>query len=398
MIYDFDTPIDRKNTASLKWDIYKGRDVLAMWVADMDFASPPEVIAALHGRVDHAVFGYTLTPGDLKETIIERLRIRHNWEVQPEWIVWLPGLVTGLNVACRAVASPGDAILTTTPAYPPFLSAPGLAGCELITVDHPIRNHAYTIDFEGLESAITPRTKLFILCNPHNPTGRVFTRTELNHLAEICLSRDIIICADEIHCDLILDIGCRHLSIASLDRTIEQRTITLLSPSKTFNLPGLGCSLAVIPDKDLRKRFTAVMQGIVPHVNTLGLTAALAAYRDCEAWRLALIDYLRVNRNLVENFVEDTPVLSMSHVEATYLAWIDAHGLGVDDPNAFFDRAGVGLSDGKDFGAPGFVRLNFGCPRATLQQALDRMAEAVAGIKEGAEKSKTVSKKNGPLG
>ena len=383
MVYDFDTPINRRNTDSLKWDIYKGRDVLPMWVADMDFASPPEVIAALHKRVDHAIFGYTLVPRELKETIIERLRTRHGWEVQPEWIVWLPGLVTGLNIACRAVASPGDAILTTTPAYPPFLSAPGLAGCELITCAHPERNRMYQIDFEGLESAITPRTKLFILCNPHNPTGRVFTRSELSHLAEICLSRDIIICADEIHCDLILDIGNRHISMATLDRTTAQRTITLLAPSKTFNLPGLGCSLAVIPDEGLRKRFSTVMQGIVPHVNTLGFTAALAAYRDCEAWRLALIDYLRINRNLVEAFVEKTPGLTMNHVEATYLAWIDARGLGDNNACAFFDQAGVGLSDGKDFGSPGFVRLNFGCPRTTLRQALDRMAAAVNGLKLG---------------
>jgi len=379
MPFNFDTPINRKGTDSLKWDIYKGRDVLPMWVADMDFASPPEVIAALHERVDHAIFGYTLVPRELKETIIERLKTRHGWEVQPEWIVWLPGLVTGLNTACRAVASPGDAILTTTPAYPPFLSAPGLAGCELITCAHPERNRMYQIDFEGLESAITPRTKLFILCNPHNPTGRVFTRSDLIHLAEICLSRDIIICVDEIHCDLILDIGNRHISMATLDRTIEQRTVTLLAPSKTFNLPGLGCSLAVIPDDELRTRFTTVMQGIVPHVNTLGFTAALVAYRDCEAWRLALIDYLRVNRNLVEAFIESSPGLTMNHIEATYLAWIDARGLGVPDPAAFFDQAGVGLSDGAAFGSPGFVRLNFGCPRSTLKQALDRMEAAFKG-------------------
>jgi len=383
MAYDFDTPIDRRDTDSLKWDIYKGRDVLAMWVADMDFASPPEVIAALRKRVDHAVFGYTLTPRELTETMIERLRTRHGWEVQPEWIVWLPGLVTGLNITCRAAASPGDAVLTATPAYPPFLSAPGLAGCELITVNHLLSNGMYVIDFEGLESAITPRTRLFILCNPHNPTGRVLTRPELERLAEICLSRDVIICADEIHCDLVLDLGSRHISIGTLDRTIERRTITLLSPSKTFNLPGLGCSLAVIPDERLRRRFTAVMQGIVPHVNTLGLAAALAAYRDGEAWRLALIDYLRRNRDMVEAFVEKSPGLTMSHVEATYLAWIDARGLSVQDAYAFFEQAGVGLSDGKDFGSPGFVRLNFGCPRSTLQSALDRMGKAAAGLTQG---------------
>lgn len=383
MSFDFDTPVNRKGTACLKWDIYQGRDVLPMWVADMDFASPPAVLAALHNRVDHGIFGYNLTPRALEKTIIERLRIHHGWEIRPDWLVWLPGLVTGLNIACRSVTSPGEAILTTTPAYPPFLSAPGLAGCELITVDHPNRDHAYQIDFEAIKSAITPRTRLFILCNPHNPTGRVFTRKELLTLADICLNRNLIICADEIHCDLVLDTDKRHISISALDQTIAARTITLLAPSKTFNLPGMGCSLAVIPDEGLRKRFTSVMEGIVPHVNTMGFTAALAAYRDSEDWRMELIDYLRQNRDMVEAFIGSTPDLSMNHVEATYLAWIDARKLGVPNTYAFFEQAGVGLSDGGDFGAPGFIRLNFGCPRSTLELALNRMATAISKLRQG---------------
>jgi len=349
----------------------------------MDFASPPAVIAALHERVDHGIFGYSLTSRALQETIIERLLIRHGWEVHPDWIVWLPGLVTGLNIACRAVGSPGEAILTTTPAYPPILAAPGLAGCELITVEHPNRGHAYQIDFEAIKAAITGRTKLFILCNPHNPTGRVFNADELRALAGICLKHNLIICSDEIHCDLVLDVRKRHVSIAALDQTIAGRTITLLAPSKTFNIPGLGCSLAVIPDEGIRKRFARVMQGIVPRVNTLGLTAALAAYNDSEDWRLELIDYLRINRDLVEAFIDATPRISMNHVEATYLAWIDARELGVSNIYAFFEQAGVGLSNGADFGAPGFVRLNFGCPRATLVLALNRMAEAISKLKQG---------------
>ena len=383
MPFDFDTPINRKGTECLKWDIYQGRDVLPLWVADMDFASPPAVLAALHERVDHGIFGYSLTSRALQETIIERLLIRHGWEVHPDWIVWLPGLVTGLNIACRAVGSPGEVILTTTPIYPPILAAPGLAGCELITVEHPNRGHAYQIDFEAIKTAITGRTKLFILCNPHNPTGRVFTADELCALAGICLNHNLIICSDEIHCDLVLDVRKHHVSIAALDQNIAARTITLLAPSKTFNIPGLGCSLAVIPDEGLRKRFTGVMQGIVPHVNTLGLTAALAAYRNSEDWRLELIDYLRINRDLVEVFIDKTHGLSMNHVEATYLAWIDARELGVSNIYAFFEQAGVGLSNGTDFGAPGFVRLNFGCPRATLELALNRMAVAISKLKQG---------------
>lgn len=383
MSFDFDTPINRRGTESLKWDIYQDRDVLPLWVADMDFTSPPQVLAALHERVDHGNFGYNLTPQALKEAIMERLRLRHGWQVQPDWIVWLPGLVTGINIVCRAVASPGEAILTAIPVYPPFLTAPGLAGCELITVEHPHRDHAYRIDYEAIKAAVTERTRLFLLCNPQNPTGRVFTRDELVTLAEICLNGDLIICADEIHCDLILDAEKRHTSIAALDQIIAARTITLLAPSKTFNIPGLGCSLAVIPDEGLRKRFTKVMQGIVPHVNVLGFTAALAAYRDGEDWRRELIDYLRCNRDLVEAFIDLTPGLSMNHVEATYLAWIDARDLGVPHTYAFFEQAGVGLSDGADFGAPGFVRLNFGCPRATLELALGRMAAAINKLKQG---------------
>lgn len=383
MPFDFDTSVNRKGTDSLKWDIYQSRDVLPLWVADMDFASPPEVLAALHRRVDHGIFGYTLAPRALKETIIERLRIRHGWEVQPCWIVWLPGLVTGINVACRAAASPGTAVMTGTPVYPPFLSAPGLAGCELVAIEHPNRDHAYRIDLEAIKAAITLSTRLFILCNPHNPTGRVFTRDELLDLAEVCLKRNLTICADEIHCDLILDAEKHHISIAALDQAIAARTITLLAPSKTFNIPGLGCSLAVIPDEGLRRRFTRVMEGIVPHVNILGFAAALAAYRDCENWRLELIRYLRKNRDLVESFIDLTPGLSMNHVEATYLAWIDVRELGVDNPYAFFEQAGVGLSDGAAFGAPGFVRLNFGCPRATLERAIDRMAAAVGKLRRG---------------
>jgi len=375
MPFDFDTPINRKGTECLKWDIYQGRDVLPLWVADMDFASPPAVLAALHERVDHGIFGYSLTSRALQETIIERLRLRHGWEVHPDWIVWLPGLVTGLNIVCRAVGSPGEVILTTTPAYPPILAAPGLAGCELITVEHPNRDHAYQIDFEAIKAAITGRTRLFILCNPHNPTGRVFTEDELRALAGICLKHNLIICSDEIHCDLVLDVRKHHVSIAALDQ--------IIAASKTFNIPGLGCSLAVIPDEGLRKRFARVMQGIVPRVNTLGLTAALAAYRDSEDWRLELIDYLRINRDLVKAFIDVTPRISMNHVEATYLAWIDARELGVSNIYAFFEQAGVGLSNGADFGAPGFVRLNFGCPRATLELALDRMAAAISKLRQG---------------
>jgi cysteine-S-conjugate beta-lyase len=376
--YDFDTPVERRNTASLKWDKYKGRDIIPLWVADMDFKAPPEVVSALHAHVDHGVFGYTLPPDDLLEALMSMLEHIHAWKVKPEWIVWLPGLVSGLNIACRAVGKPGDAVITTTPAYPPFLSAPNLSQRDLFTVAHIDDGTKYIFDFAGIEQAITARTRMFILCNPQNPTGRVFTRDELLHLARICLRNNIIICSDEIHCGLVLDHDKSHITLSTLDEDIAGQTITLLAPSKTYNLPGLGCSFAVIPGKGLRSHFKAAMNGIVPHVNALGFTAALAAYRDCEDWRLALLDYLRGNRDLVENFVAKTPGLGMRHTEATYLAWIDCRNLDVLNPTAFFEDAGVGLSDGTDFGMQGFIRLNFGCARSLLVEALGRMGDALA--------------------
>ncbi|MGI6387401.1 MAG: MalY/PatB family protein [Desulfomonilia bacterium] len=377
--FDFDTPVDRQGTGSLKWDLYQGRDIIPMWVADMDFTSPPAVIAALKKRVRHGVFGYSLPPKELPEVVAHMLEREHGWRIDPKWLVWMPGLVTGLNASCRAVGETGDSVMTATPVYPPFLQAPGLSGRSLITVPHIDDHSRYVFDFAGMEEAMTGRTRLFLLCNPQNPTGRVFGREELLRLARICLSRGAIICSDEIHCGLILEPDAPHLSIAALDEEIACRSITLLSPSKTFNIPGLGFSLAVIPDSSLRERFRQVMEGIVPHMNIFGYTAALATYRDSAAWHRALIDYLRTNKKLVETFVAQTPCLSMRHVEATYLAWIDCRQLGTQDPAAFFERHGVGLSNGKDFGAPGFVRLNFGCQRSTLIRALERMESAVAG-------------------
>lgn len=375
--FDFDTPVDRRVTASLKWDRYKGRDVIPLWVADMDFRSPPAVIAALKAHVAHGVFGYTLPPDDLVETVVDMLERHHSWQVRPEWIVWLPGLVSGINGACRCVGNPGDGVMTTVPAYPPFLSAPALSQRSLVRVAHREDACGWGLDLDDIARGMTDRTRLFILCNPQNPTGRVFTGDELSGLARVCLDRGVVICSDEIHCGLVLDSERSHICLASLDEAIARRTITLLSPSKTYNLPGLGCSLAVIPDGGLRSAFRAAMAGIVPHVNALGFTAALAAYCDGEDWRQALLAYLRDNRDLVESFVARTPGLAMHHVEATYLSWIDCRALRVQAPAALFEEAGVGLSDGADFGEAGFVRLNFGCPRTLLGEALGRMGDAV---------------------
>ncbi len=376
-VYDFDRPIDRSGTASEKWDRYKGRAILPMWVADMDFASPPEVLEALHQRVDHGVFGYTHAPDELIESIRDYWRRSYDWQIEPQWLVFLPGLVSGLNIACRAVGEAGDAVMTAVPVYPPFLTAPGISGRELIAVPLKPAEEHWSFDFEQMAQAVTPRTKLFILCNPHNPVGRVFSKSELLKLVDFCETHDLILCSDEIHCDLILEPGLAHIPTATLGEAAARRCITLMAPSKTYNIAGLGCSFAVISDERLRRRFKAAMQGIVPHVNALALTAATAAYQHGEVWRQALIAYLRRNRDRVIEAIGLMPALKVSPVEATYLAWIDARAARIDQPRHFFEAAGVGMNDGADFGAPGFVRLNFGCPAALLEQALAHIAIAM---------------------
>jgi cystathionine beta-lyase len=373
---DFDRIIDRSGTSSEKWERYRNRDVIPLWVADMDFRSPPAVIEALHARVGHGVFGYTLPPGELHDVVRRMLRQDFDWKVEHDWIVWLPGLVAGLNLACRAVGGEGDEVLVPIPVYPPFMSAPRHGRRTAVTVPLSVKSGRRTFDFEALERAVTRRTRLLLLCNPHNPVGRAYDREELDQVARLCERYDLVICSDEIHSGLLLDTDRRHIPIATISPETACRTITLMAPSKTFNIPGLGCAFAVVPDPGLRSRFIEAMAGTVPPVNTLGYTAALAAYRHGDAWQRELLTYLRGNRDLVAQEIALMPGLSMDRVEATYLAWIDARETGLDDPSAFFEQAGVGLSDGALFGGAGFVRLNFGCPRPLLREALGRMRRA----------------------
>jgi cystathionine beta-lyase len=376
--YDFTTPINRLGGDSIKWNKYVGRDILPLWVADMDFAAPPEVLAALQARIAHGVFGYAeATPG-LTEAVQQRLLDHYGWAIQPDWLVWLPGLVTGLNVCCRAA---GGEVITATPIYPPFLSAPHFSGQALHTVPlwgpGPDNDH-WRFDWPAMQAAVTANTRLLLFCHPHNPVGRCWSPDELAAVADYCERNDLIVCSDEIHCDLVLDEGKRHVPLASLSPEIARRSITLMAPSKTFNVPGLACSFAVIPDAALRRRFTRAMNGIVPHVNALGLTACEAAFRQGEPWRQALLGILRQNRDALENAVARLPGISMSHVEATYLAWLDVRGLQLESPLAHFEAHGLGLSDGADFGAPGWLRFNFGCTAATLAEALARLKRAVS--------------------
>lgn len=386
MTFDFDAPIQRRGTDSAKWSRF-GDEILPLWVADMDFRSPQVVIDALTERVQHGVFGYAGPSPSLIATLLDRLETRHHWKVSAESLVFLPGLVTGLNVVARAFTQPGEGLAMTTPIYPPFLWAAK-------NIDHPLNlapmrdtvtgsTVYYDIDFEALEAAITPQTRLFMLCNPHNPVGRVLTREELERIADLCIRHDLLICSDEIHCDLILGDN-PHISIATLGPEVAQRCITLLAPSKTFNIPGLGFSFAVIENPELRQRFEKTGVGIVPHPNALGYVAAEAAYRDGGPWLDALLDYLRGNRDFVVDFVRDRlPGVATTVPEGTYLSWLDFRGVALPDgksPYAFcLEQAKVALNEGAVFGPGGedFTRLNFGCSRATLETALEEIAQAL---------------------
>ncbi len=352
--YDFDKAIDRTGTQSVKWDRYP-KDVLPLWVADMDFTSPPEVIHALAKRVEHGVFGYTSPSNELKEVICARMMQRYRWEIGPESLVFMPGVVSGLNLFCHTFSSFCQRVAVQTPVYPPILHASDIN--HLNRVEIPLArldNGRYEIDFGSFEEGIRTGPTQFILCNPHNPTGRVFTVTELNQIAEICLRHQVLICSDEIHSDLIFS-GNKHTPIASLSREIEQNTITFIAPSKTFNVAGLGCAIAIIPNPDLRKQFSREKDTFAGHVNAFGLAAALAAYREGDEWVTSLLSYLEDNRNMVTDFVcEKLPGVKVYQAEGTYLAWLDCRALALpSDPCEFFlQEAKVGLNNGADFGEP----------------------------------------------
>ena len=387
MPYNFDTSLDRRQTESLKWNHYPA-GVIPLWVADMDFVSPQPVIKALQERVAHGVFGY---PGsvlddpcaldELQQVIIERLWDRYKWQVNPEDLVFIPGVVTAFNLACHTVAKPKGNVIVETPVYPPFLGAARYAGMRKREVElSQNENGTYSVDWDAFEAAYDADTRLFILCNPHNPVGRVFQREELERMAQICLRQGVVICSDEIHCDLVYS-GHQHIPIATLDPEIAQNSITLMAPSKTFNIAGLQFSVVIIPNKKLRVKYIRSKKGLVGWVNLMGLTAALAAYRDGQEWLEQLLVYLEDNRDFLYRFVQqELPGIRMPNPEGTYLAWLDCRRSGIEgNPCKFFlDHARVGLNDGSTFGkgGEGFIRLNFGCPKAVLEKALDQIKEA----------------------
>jgi cystathionine beta-lyase len=377
----FSAPVERRGSDSLKWSAYARRgDVIPLWVADMDFRSDPAITEALARRTSHGVYGYASDSEAAVDALIGYHRAFDGLAIARASVVPIPGLVSGLNILCRAVGSPGDAVVTTVPVYPPFLEAPVLSSRTLVTA--PMTADAAgrpAFDLAALDDALAPPARLFILCNPHNPLGRAWTADELHALLALCQARGVTVCSDEVHGGLTLDAPFHHTPAAVAAPGLAERLVTFLSPSKTFNLPGLGCAFAVIPDPDLRQRFKAAMAGIVPHVNLFGWAAAEAAYRHAEPWRLALLGVLRANRDAVEQAARAWGV-AMPHVEATYLAWLDfrpwlARMDGLS-PSKFFLARGVALMDGAPFGAPGFARLNFACAPSLLTEALGRMARA----------------------
>jgi cystathionine beta-lyase len=378
MNFDFDTPITRRGTGCIKYD--RRPELDPFWVADMDFASAPPILAALHRRVDHGIFGYAQPHTGLNDAITAYLRDRRGAIVPLEQIIHLGGLVPALSLAARAFCSAGDAVMTCTPVYPPFIGVHHDAHVSLITVDHAMVDGRWGFDWEAMEKAVTPETKIFLLCNPQNPLGRVFSKDEVEKLAGFCEKHDLVLVSDEIHCDLIFDeTATPHFSALNLPENLAKRTITLLSPSKTWNIAGLGYAFAVIPDDSIRRKFAAARGHTLSEINALSYYAAESAYQDGEPWRRELMDYLKTNRDTLVDFITTLcPGLSVRPGEATYLAWIDARGMGVENPAQHFEKkAALFLSDGAYFGWPGWIRFNFGCPRARMLEGLEKLAAAL---------------------
>jgi cysteine-S-conjugate beta-lyase len=376
MSFDFDAPVERRGTWSTRWDRYPG-EVIPLWVADTDFRAPPAVREAMRARIEHGVFGYSAQPAALREAIAERMQRLYGWRIEPGWIVFLPGVVPGLHLASRYLLRPEQHALLPVPLYHHFRQALERAPRAFTEVPLMLAGGRWVFDEDRLAGSLRPETRLLFLCNPQNPGGTIFTRAELERLAAFAEKRELVICSDEIHCDLLLDRGKPHVPIASLGPEVSRRTVTLASPNKAFNFPGAGCAWAVIEDAELRRAFMADDHATIHDPSIFGYLATLAAYRDGAGWLAAQLDYLAENRDLVERMVAATPGLAMAHVEATYLAWIDCSGLAAPDPHKLFLDAGVALSPGAQFGAPRFVRLNFGTQRARLAQALKQMENVV---------------------
>ena len=379
MSTDLDTLFDRTGTGSTKWSRYPD-DVLPMWVADMDFAAPAAVIERLQTRLAHPVLGYSVPSNALRQVLVDYLRKHYDWHVQPQDIVVLPGVVPGVNMALRGLVAEGAGVVVHTPNYPPLREA--ASHWKMRSIEVPLTADAegqWDCDPKSLQQALT-ESSAFLLSNPHNPVGKTYSREELEGIAEVCVARDVLIISDEIHADLQFD-GRRHIPIASLSPDVAQRTITLMSASKTYNVAGLKTAFAVIQNPELRARFEASRVGMVDSVNPLGMEATHAAYAQPDDWLEALKAYLQGNRDyLVETVRTRLPGIVVHAPQSTYLAWLDCSALGLENPHRFFlQEARVGLSAGTDFGdgLEQFIRLNFGCPRSLLVEGLARIERSL---------------------
>lgn len=373
----FDNTPDRRDFWSFKWQKYTGQDVIPCWVADTEFRCASPILEALQAFTEFGNLGYYLPAQNqpANDAVVRWLKDKHDWTIEPEWIVWTPGVVPAFNVAIKAYCSQGDKVLVQTPNYPPLLAAPALNNTQRVAIPSTLQGERWTIDLDELESqAADPDCKLMILCNPMNPVGSVMTQAEIDRIADICVRHNVALCSDEIHCDLILDQGVRHIPAGRVD-ALTNRSVTLMAASKTFNVAGLGTSFAIIPDTALRRKFTQGAAGIVPWANVMGLVATEAAFTKCDNWLSEQINYLRSNRDYLVTRINAIDGLKVVSAEATFLAWIDARELGVEDVLKWCESKGVGPSPGRDFGEPGFFRINFGCSRAMLTDILDRLSQ-----------------------
>ena len=367
---------DRHNTHSIKWDKFPN-DVIPMWVADMDFASPEPIIKAIQDRVSDGVFGYTKAAPELDKAIIDNAKNNYQWDIKANQIDYLPGLVCALHVAVRAFTKEDEAVIIPGPVYFHLTKAAELANRKIHSIPMQLINDRWLPDMQAFADACADtKSKLILLCNPHNPGGTVFSRDELLQIHALAAQYDITVVSDEIHCDLILDEGLTHIPFASLNQDAASRTVTLMAPSKTYNVAGLGLAYSVTQNLTLKNKFNLARSGIMPDPNLLAFDATQAAYTQCQDWHRDLIKYLRKNRALIQQRLAPTQC-KMSQIEATYLAWIDVSYLKLDNAEAYFLKAGVAISDGKQFGNPNFIRLNFGCSYQQLDQALTRLLKVM---------------------
>lgn len=372
---------NRHNTNSQKWDLYQGTDIIPLWVADTDAKVAPAITAAIHQRADHAIYGYSMPPACLIDNIMDYFYRRWQWRVEKEWLVLSPGLGVAIHNVTRMVAREQQAVglLIPAPIYHAFRLTTGFYQQIRQDVNMTLNDDGgWELPLDSLNAAVSPDSRLFHLCNPHNPNGKVYSRLELEAIADFCLRHDLIICSDEVHADIILDEDVLHTPIASLSPEIAKRTITLQSPSKAFNIAGLNFSVVVISDDDLRRRYLNATRGhISDHLNIFGMAAASAAWSgEADDWLVAMNNVLRQNRNRLKSAVDDLPGISMSHLQSTYLAWLNIETLGLTDPPAYFSDHGLGMSAGELFGDNRYMRLNFGCSPDSLEEVIARLTKA----------------------